>query len=59
MSELHICLVCDDTVSFKVTSAKKIFYGYVVKRECPLGHMTSEHRIRAPRIDNERAQDRM
>ena len=57
MSEKHICLVCDDVVSYKVTSAKKLFYGCVVRRNCPLGHMTVEHRKTMPRIENERVQN--
>ena len=48
MTEQHICLACDDTVSFEIVSVKKIFYGYIVKRECPLGHMTAEHRGHRP-----------
>lgn len=57
MSEMHVCLVCDDAVSYKIVSAKKIFYGYVVRRECPFGHTTVEHRAYAPMMENERAQN--
>lgn len=48
MKELHRCLVCDDTLNFEILSAKKIFYGCVVTRKCPLGHITVEHRERKP-----------
>ena len=42
------CLVCDDTMPYKLISVKKIFYGNVVRRECPFGHLTVEHVTRAP-----------
>lgn len=42
------CLVCDDTMPYKLISVKKIFYGKVVRRECPLGHLTVEHVTREP-----------
>lgn len=42
------CLVCDDTMPYKLISVKKIFYGNVVRRECPAGHLTVEHVTREP-----------
>ncbi len=48
MKEQRICLACDDSVVFDILSVKKIFYGYVVKRECPFGHSVVEHREHQP-----------
>ena len=48
IDEHHLCLVCYDTVEYEITGVKKIYYGYIVRRQCPQGHVTIEHRKSTP-----------
>lgn len=48
--ERHLCLVCDDRVKYKITRVRKIYYGCVVYRQCPRGHVTIEHRKVVPQL---------
>lgn len=46
MTELHRCAACTSKgpVVFTIFNIRPIYYGYVYTRQCPSGHVVTEHR---------------